>query len=1706
MSSFSKTYKHPPTQTQTQPRPYFPPSVARPFIREKMADEGDVNTLFATMLDGDYQKIKNIISDKNISLHVRNAEGQSLIHIVLENNATGMKENHKYEIIKELIDRNAPISAQDKNNVTASHLACKYQYSTILKLLIENGADINKKDNLNMTPLHYAVQGSIELCKERKKVGSLIPKKALIGKQIESEDIRTISNDILTILSSENFNRYILHIKNTFINVIGQLFPSEFTDIEKEFVKNLTTIISDVNKNDLEKQENVKNAIVNFSLSLNNLVSGKLQNSTRLMDIGPHHIEGWGPGTEIKLQFYDKVLPKETPEIINNTIEIKWKNNIASIFKQIGDNEIKISDNVNLIFKKTTDIYQNIDKIINLNSTAQINSPTQQTPREDISFDEGNLKRLILYKNTNKFQFWEINTYGDIPILDDYLNEFLPKNETSTIKVIRGTKRQRDQWSKQKLKVKEIDITDDKDPTTGYVNNPNEKVGSNPTNYGQPIRKNTIPGTNESRHLHNLPGDLLGKPYYYVSKFIFSIIQIDKHYKTIKQNILTLKNHSMDNEYFYYSYHKIMTNILLSCYNIFQNILLAENEKIQMKTVTEEIKSEFGRHFVKFKDHPYAYLLEYCQDWAEEILGDINSIYETMNILYSNIITFIENINNTIDIINNYSGMKQLQSLLGSNFTDNALGSYRDIFDKPLKLFKLPPKNLNEYYKEFGQYGTNIDFMRTLFYEKYAPSIDIKHYPNYIINGPRAFAASDKTISCLDMNNQPPNTLRGLIDSGRAAVPINDPDRLKNTNEPGIPNNNKRIVECLDENKQVETPLAGYLIEKPTSIDFNTGNAVTVNGINNITQKLPYDGYGLILNNNSIEPSKNTSGQSNVRLQSFDNTSMIGNIGLINNGAPIIKTKPALSSVSTILDQYLYIIKFLLIQKIIAVTNDPTLKDNGKDIINPELQKSVINFKTKLMDNLNKKYLIKSQINPILFTTVGKLTDGLIISLIQQFINSGVLNYVNNFVTNAAIIEDYDVIYQNYIKPIDKTLLQRIPTTGFEENLTNLFDDILEKFYHGAPSGQELNSLMFTVNVMEEEETISPQYKIYDSNYRLTSEIIEKKCYKIRPEIIDLLANAKAYMNAKDSTGSSPIFYTIDSLHKGMIERLLDHRANIYIHTTKDNLGKTPYQYFMNRYKNHNGLFVDKNVTIKNIIERFTEPIYIEIKETLQNVADYKNNIIRYMNIIFSQLIIMYNNLLYLYTKSYVNNWTFEDQTKLEQLFLNNGLFDPNIKLPILQNINQDTIKHSIRLDAMTQKVTEIGKNINKENKQIQEYQNMITSLTKQKLALENTLKPYTQQINEEIRILDEKINKLNNKLVTIALMQGPQINNSDNLNQTINDEVVNINNAINDHVKQFIMSDDFLGIGKTYDHIFNHVSDIYNNIFKNVINTPKTAPTRPQHGYKDYFLYNSLWKSAINDNNGEKLKSIYNIHIMSSQMQNKLIDKMMKIKSKQNINHINTDLEIITKLHNTVFDPTINNMFDLSQNYKSEENYVLTEVLDIITHITKHVLCSNLYYAIIKTLVNYLLKIYPKDIPELYDPTKGDYSNFITNLTSEILRSIKLHHYILKDMPKSLVKLKTKIYESDFDEDRSIKSVDHFFNNIINIITDTKVLTIPKNSSLITNLENEVFKYYKDIFDLIIPRMKALIDNYSRFILNETRFLNVSILFNKTVEKEISN
>lgn len=1571
-----------------QPRKlYQPPSIS--ILGSKPAkeiDPGQIEQLFSIVLDGDYNKIKGAISEKNINFGVKNENGQSLIHIVLENNSSGMKENEKYDLIKYLIDHGAPVGAYDKNNVTVLHLATKYQYPKIVELLLNSGMNANVLDASNMTPLHYAVQGNITTCKPRKKVGSLIPKP--IDKSITNKELNKLTVKIIEELSKDDFKQYISHIRNT-LKEIGDIYYIDFEGKLNVLTNDISKIIADDKTTQESKKTQIKQKISSFSEDLNNYVRNELKSTLVPLNIG------------LQDPSSNNVLPKPTLEEKLQTWDDNFKAEKMKVFDEINKLNGSITNIIN--FKENT-LYDKIHNIILLNKSAEVNKITDIKPRPsdvtdimkyikdpnnytinrpNFNIDTKTLETLILNENSSLFPFYEINIINKIKNDPKIWDKFLPQQNNNIYSTYRFLKKDLSQKNINKLK--KIPLTDDR---MIYYSETESKYKTDPLNYktnGQfvfesfvgddannnlNLLKTAIPQEwkNSDMRIKQSGGDFKGQAYYYISKFIYTITQIHTHYKVINNNIGVLEKHVLKNSYNYRAYEDLIPNLVLSVYNTYQNILLAHKERSKIITQTLNIKQQFETRLNNNLDHPYAFILENAIDECDEINKLINEIMDSMDQLYQKLHNFIDILNKLIDVINKQSGLFYIDAFMNTNFTDKKMKPYFDVFTKTLPNITIPPKDLDLYIKEFGQYGENIDLMRQNYYNKYCLYIDqTKYNIEYIKQIPDP-TKPDLDADTRDNSNTNPN------DNKFKNVPLS----LPLTTKDGF-----LTTECYDRENDKLTTFNSY-----------------ADSLKKLKLNLLYD--------------------------------KIGYPGVINTISTSDKSMPAISSIGKTLDSHLYNVKYWIIQNMIKnLKNDKEFTDNIKSFgwnQNPEI---------------------------IVASTIGKITDELIINNIKNSIAISANKY------SHKIASQYDSKY------IPEQIQLDVP---FGINLNELYDDIIKDvIITGGPSSNDFNLLMHTVNVMEDEEKVPDQFQIYNPNYTMTTNITEQQCYKIDPDIIKLLIKHGADVNKRDNAGASPLIYAIDTLHKDSIDTLLSHKlTNVSASPIKNMYGITPKQHALNVYSHHIGSLINNSSSVMEIVNKFTEPIYKNVKDNLEMNADFKNNIIKYLDIVFPQLIIMYNNLLYFYSKSYINNWSYEDQSAVEGLLLSNGLLSNiDIRLPVLQDFDKNIIKNSVNLDAFTKSVNTNDGKITKKQSKIDKIQNMINNLEKEKNS--------SKSINTNY--LNDKINKLKSILKDKDTKKTSLVTDNKFLNTKLDDIIDRLHNIINIRTKNFIENKNYLGkTSQAYDTVFNEVSKVYQDMFKYVIQSIKIPKT--YSGHEDYFLYNRLWREVIN--NPDKLKNVCNIQLLLALLEKKYVEKLQK-PSRQELISINNDLSIISKLYNTVFIPVINNSYELPQYYNPVENYMLTETLDIIKHIVKQVLCSNLYYAVVKVITKHFATIKQPDITQNLDTIKQN-----------------LRKHIIERMPKELVKIKTKLYENETEEQAGLKTDDTLFQTIINIII--KTYSVPKDSSLITNLENYVFKYYKTLFDLVIPKMKTVIDNYNRFIVNEGRIVDIVVKINNRV------
>jgi|UniRef100_A0A6C0IUJ8 hypothetical protein len=125
-------------------------------------DKNKIALLFMSVTDMDTNELRNIATMHQLPLGVVDELGDTLIHKVISNDTVEKNENNRLNIIKFLVSNNVNPDSPNKDNITPLHLACLKQYPTIIEYLLEIKVNPNFKDNLGNTPFHYYLNGQIK--------------------------------------------------------------------------------------------------------------------------------------------------------------------------------------------------------------------------------------------------------------------------------------------------------------------------------------------------------------------------------------------------------------------------------------------------------------------------------------------------------------------------------------------------------------------------------------------------------------------------------------------------------------------------------------------------------------------------------------------------------------------------------------------------------------------------------------------------------------------------------------------------------------------------------------------------------------------------------------------------------------------------------------------------------------------------------------------------------------------------------------------------------------------------------------------------------------------------------------------------------------------------------------------------------------------------------------------------------------------------------------------------------------------------------------------------------------------------------------------------------------------------------------------------------------------------------------------------------
>lgn len=661
--------------------------------------------------------------------------------------------------------------------------------------------------------------------------------------------------------------------------------------------------------------------------------------------------------------------------------------------------------------------------------------------------------------------------------------------------------------------------------------------------------------------------------------------------------------------------------------------------------------------------------------------------------------------------------------------------------------------------------------------------------------------------------------------------------------------------------------------------------------------------------------------------------------------------------------------------------------------------------------------------------------------------------------TNA---DDYSIVLISVAKLIDKifnTNIDNIIATTINEtffnlktqntyNLTNItmfnkidvstfdYEDINAELYKLFKKKQRKTSEF----VYRYAENISKQHSYKDNVYKISGSNIgdnpNELYMEFNSKLIDLLINNGANVNCRDKDGNTPIAIAIIQNNIQAIDLLLKTNISVNTKKSKNRFGYKP-------------LDLCKN-TLKTSIDNFYTEInpstiknYIkEINSELMTITKV-SHVMRHSDIIVGMLLYLLNHVFYSKLNNYLN---YSDNNLHDIIF--SQIINQIEELPLLHPLKSNDTKINI-------------------------YENMNN-------VLNNELKSYNDLKKTDLEE-NEKINHLNGEKFAINSQTSPNTYRTNEIKDRLTK--IKIKNPIDEKIQHHVAK----------------LNKFNRNLLKNIRNKLKQFKTKsnPLESYEliineilgfdseDYRTYTLLWEILLKNNT------------LNDDIQ--IINKIFNL-----IQNNNEDNQIIQNCSNVlnIICIDINNYFMLPNEY-GESNYSLTEVMNILIHITKNTMIVNLYHLLLKLLRNELKSKISKTNTGIDYIDDQNYSNLIDEKIKEIITSrynnISLKEYLFDIIPEKIVKISLEIFEYEDDDDKT-KNIIELLSYIDKLLYSNSQSLINKDDSkLIKILNQNVYPYFKNYFEINIKKLKKITDGYYSMLNN---FSNKLVILNKILLK----
>lgn len=1118
--------------------------------------------------------------------------------------------------------------------------------------------------------------------------------------------------------------------------------------------------------------------------------------------------------------------------------------------------------------------------------------------------------------------------------------------------------------------------------------------------------------------INDVTGIPINNNYYFISNSKYIIDIINGNMVRIRTNLEDL-NRFIESDIIYGTYDILYSNIIVLVQNIILHLTILANESSFIRERISLLSRENDRGNVP----P---LREYINGYISTVRSHIERMEKSLSVIYTTLTQFISQMNSVVSIINRISAIRFIKQYHNENIDTDLLkiqtNQLQNFFDRTLQPLPLLPTTLSDYQNEINL---------TIRQQNVQPIEKIKQIDKIKRRAWELYVPQYTFINFASFyTNNSGNPISGETITSLNDTPITNIDALS-------------------------SPIIGFAVSLPDIPSFAPLPM----------PELRYDNRTKFYQNDI----NNLQGATANR---------IGKIGVIAEKR-VDKTDAAQPSVAILLDEHLFIIKYIILQYL--VSNIKKYISGAIDV--PQHYQRFVGLINDFI-NKQKNVLSLDDINEsIIYALIARIADASIINFIKTCTRETTLeNIYNVFKQIKNIGNSYSDIARD-IKLTRETILLNYEA-NYKLNLNEIIDNIITKFYNPYYDYKSVQ-LNYTALLLKEKEQVDPdQHIIY--NYSFSTKVYENKCYKVKNDITTLLIDNNARINQRDLSGNTPIYYSIELQDLSAVNTLIANNASVNNSLSRNLIGLTPMLHALKLYRVHLDILQD--------IDKLSNDLFNKITLYIRKKPEYKNNILKYSNNIFKEVLLIINHHFYLQMKQYKRNWTYEKH----KIFLDNfkSMIDMNSPvnkfIPLLQYDRTLILDKGVRgVDVLTAKINYVNIKISQVTELKSELEQQIRNLKEEKNDIQGKLADqYYRERNKEI---DDLIINLTNDLIS--------------MNNSLRDS--------NDLLQKLVTSSSRLSTKNTRTlnyrvdtFVSRNINDpvsLYDKIFTDVVNYQ--VPVFKYTSNKDLLTYLILWDDYINDPSREY--NITQLHLLIIKYQYNIITDFINKKGQIDVNVLQNILENLKDLHKNIIGAFAIDYDQLPNEYNKNTNYALAIVLDIITHVVRHNLCSVLYTTIVKLLAKYVESINNPNV-ELF--TREQYSTYLTGVIENIINvgtgdESLLLKYIVGILPKKLTKFILNIYESEYDPDRSITSFDMLFDSIVNILTLAKTISITKNSLIVEQLKSYIFPYYRDIFEIFIKEIKNMTDSYMRYIISESKQIDIlTSILNKAVQEKDVN